>query len=477
MNKTRPELRVSRRTVGAALLTALLLGACNPSAPPDTSVPVITSFTATPATLPAGGGSVTLAWQVSGATGLSIDQGVGAVQTSGVTASVPSTTTFTLTATNGNGSVTAATTVTVSAPTSTTLTVTPAATVALNAGDTSAFTVTARDAGGNVVPTPAGLTWASADPAVATVDAGGLVNAVASGVTTIRARAGALTSAPVPVVVRPGGTMVYSVRDDVSSSSTVRQAGVDGSQDVKLGNGWNPSLSPNRAYVTYQRDGTYPFGKGDSVYVQALASRTEQQLVSNSDYLLATAWTPDSGFVLYDQVCGIYRLRPDRTGGATVHAGDCYADAPNADALTGRIAFHRIDSGGLWVMNADGSGVTHVPNTAPGDAWATWSPDGQWLSFLRGDPQEIRQGVLYKIHPDGTALTRLTAFDLVANGNYVKPTRAWTPDSKFLVAAMQENERSTVQLVDAAGSGVTVPLPVPNAAQVDFVGNVIRTQP
>ena len=77
------------------------------------SKPVISSFTASPASLPASGGNTTLAWNVTGATSLSIDQGVGGVtgQTS-KSVQVLSAKTFTLTASNANGSSTATAAVT-----------------------------------------------------------------------------------------------------------------------------------------------------------------------------------------------------------------------------------------------------------------------------------------------------------------------------------------------------------------------------
>jgi len=77
------------------------------SAPP----PVITSFTASPPSLPAGGGTTTLSWAVTGATSLSIDRGVGTVTGTSKSVGVTATTPFTLTATNANGSTTAQTTV------------------------------------------------------------------------------------------------------------------------------------------------------------------------------------------------------------------------------------------------------------------------------------------------------------------------------------------------------------------------------
>lgn len=78
--------------------------------------PVVTSFTTNPATITTGQ-TANLAWDISGATSVSIDQGIGTVTSSGTKAVSPTaTTTYTLTATGSSGSVTAKATVTVGAP-------------------------------------------------------------------------------------------------------------------------------------------------------------------------------------------------------------------------------------------------------------------------------------------------------------------------------------------------------------------------
>ncbi|MFN3335061.1 MAG: hypothetical protein ACK47M_21390, partial [Caldilinea sp.] len=80
------------------------------------AMPVIHNFTASAASIPAGG-SVTLAWDVSGATSLNIAPDIGAVEGVSITVAPANTTRYTLTAANASGSVTAQTTVTVvSAP-------------------------------------------------------------------------------------------------------------------------------------------------------------------------------------------------------------------------------------------------------------------------------------------------------------------------------------------------------------------------
>jgi hypothetical protein len=81
-----------------------------------TSAPVITFFAADPAAITAGQSSV-LSWQVTGATTLSIDNGVGVVTgTDRVTVSPVQTSTYTLTAANSADSATKSVTVVVQAP-------------------------------------------------------------------------------------------------------------------------------------------------------------------------------------------------------------------------------------------------------------------------------------------------------------------------------------------------------------------------
>lgn len=82
---------------------------------PATNLPVIDSFSANPPSVAAGQSS-TLQWNVTGATSVSINQGVGPVSSSGMQLVSPAaTTSYTLTATNSYGSVTREVTVTVAA--------------------------------------------------------------------------------------------------------------------------------------------------------------------------------------------------------------------------------------------------------------------------------------------------------------------------------------------------------------------------
>ena len=87
-----------------------------PTPPPTTNPPTISSFSASPSTI-VSGQSAMLSWSVSGATTMSIDNGMGDVSSlTSKSVSPARTTTYTLTATNSGGSVTRAVTVTVNTP-------------------------------------------------------------------------------------------------------------------------------------------------------------------------------------------------------------------------------------------------------------------------------------------------------------------------------------------------------------------------
>ena len=156
LNRIRRWLAAGFATTALAACGGLDENAVQQPAPAPQAAPTISSLSATPAALPAAGGTVTLAWVTSGATTLAIDNGVGDVSGStSKTVNVSANTSFRLTATNATGSVSASTAVTVAALPAPTITSFSATPVALPAS------------GGAVT-----LAWASTDAATLSIDSG-----------------------------------------------------------------------------------------------------------------------------------------------------------------------------------------------------------------------------------------------------------------------------------------------------------------
>ena len=122
---------MNKRNISATLLALslfLVVAGCKKKAPPPPppppppkpapapAKPVVSTFVAEPSTIQRGQSS-TLRWSVSNATAVSVDQGIGTVQSSGTRRVFPSsTTTYRLTAKGPGGSASATARVTVTQP-------------------------------------------------------------------------------------------------------------------------------------------------------------------------------------------------------------------------------------------------------------------------------------------------------------------------------------------------------------------------
>jgi TolB protein len=118
----------------------------------------------------------------------------------------------------------------------------------------------------------------------------------------------------------------------------------------------------------------------------------------------------------------IYTVNPDGTGLVNITNTTGQEESDPAWSPDGRfIAFLRRDPDGsqfkdLYVMRADGTGLTHLPGPGPRRRGLDWSPDGQRLVFTQGDSLGV-------IKADGTGFDTISAGGV---GAAFHP--AWSPD-------------------------------------------------
>ena len=165
----------------------------------------------------------------------------------------------------------------------------------------------------------------------------------------------------------------------------------------------------------------------------------QTRLTTTPGALADPSWSPDGTKMVFERDGSIYVL--DLVGGAgqpdLTPAGGGYDPSFSADGQ--KIVFFSARDGNyeIYVMNADGSAQTNLTNffgpCTPGvfcgnslgdDVDPSWSPDGSRIAF-----KTFRDGngEIYLMRADGTGLTRLTN-DPADDG-----TPVWSPDGQQIV--------------------------------------------
>ena len=235
------------------------------------------------------------------------------------------------------------------------------------------------------------------------------------------------------------------------NDSDIRKMGAEGTNPRTLARSpldeVEPASSPNGRWVAYV---VVLRKHGGELYLLDTRARRVRRLTRNRVPEWSPAWSWDGSTIAFERSGDLYTMRRNGTGIHRLTATRRRETDP-AWARDGRLAFtadrsifvrqpdgaiQRLTAGespawspddrliaftragGLYVMNADGSGQRQVTQVDPDnpDSSPTWSADGGTIVFARGKARiEIqdwngREFVLeiFSVRADGSGLTRLT---------------------------------------------------------------------
>jgi TolB protein len=178
---------------------------------------------------------------------------------------------------------------------------------------------------------------------------------------------------------------------------------------------WSPTWSPDGTQIAYGSDAD----GATAVYVMNAADGSGVRRVTGSGagvmFNRRIDWSRNGSTIAFDCIVeqgnvDVCTIKADGTG--FVRLTTAYGwDSGAAWSPDGRLAFVRSmygDSGQLFVMNADGTGVSRIGAGVTGDH-PTWSPDGTRLAFHDWDASCPSSSCIYTVRVDGTDRTMIAS--------------------------------------------------------------------
>ncbi len=140
---------------------------------------------------------------------------------------------------------------------------------------------------------------------------------------------------------------------------------------------------------------------------------------------------------------GLKRLTTNAAGNHDL-PGDFSPDGSKVVFLRG--ADPSTETGTLFVVGTDGRGLHRISPSNVAQDPGSWSPNGKWILF------STTEGKLFKVHPDGSELTRIPIHTGVPGPSYVAQP-SWSPDGSRIVARVFVDSAGSLMLATMTASG------------------------
>ncbi len=228
---------------------------------------------------------------------------------------------------------------------------------------------------------------------------------------------------------------------------------------------WPPAWSPDGSRIAFVSDRDW----NREIYAINTDGTGLARLTDNVVYDWVPNWSPDGNRIAFvsciEVPCHIYVMNADgsdltRLTDTSAEITDIYfyAEWPPSWSPDGsRIAFVSRGEGNLdvYVMNADGSGLTQLTDDRAIDWSPTWSPDGSRIAFASEHDENFD---IFVMNADGSGLTQLT------DDPAMDYSPAWSPDGSRIAFLSRRDGDWSIYVMNADGSS---PAPLTDDAELE----------
>ena len=240
----------------------------------------------------------------------------------------------------------------------------------------------------------------------------------------------------------------------------------DGTDQARLTNSkmnnLDPTWSADGTQVAFVRDRG---ARGTKLMVMDGSGSNQTAILEMRRDIRQPDWFPDGAHILYCVEGGKvgYRLfavgadGSDPTQIGPTPSCDAAVSPDGMKIVLTRFPKNLGQSRDLWLMNADGTGLTQLTSDGHSES-PTWSPDGMQIAFVRG--RSGGETDLYVMNADGSNRSRLTdtirveyAPNWSPDGNSIVFERSnyWDPYSSTDLWTVAPNGSGASQLMDTNG--------------------------
>jgi TolB protein len=250
-----------------------------------------------------------------------------------------------------------------------------------------------------------------------------VMRADGSGVRALR-RGGAASGGVAGLAWSPDGSRLAFVTGAHGNLLWVMDA--DGSNLARLvlraGNAESPTWSPDGRKIAFTA-----YRHGRAVWVMNADGTDQRPLALPGRCAIDVDWSPAGERIAFDECQGldVYVTRPDGGGARNLTPGRFQAFGPHWAPDGRRIAFTRwrgsMLGGDIYVTDAVGHSRIRLTHGSR-DSAPAWSPDGKRIAFVRAVPSGApAPPEIFVMNADGSGVTRLT------HNGVAEASPAWQP--------------------------------------------------